>query len=93
MDPTVDVRRRPSMASMIAWCVFCFVMWFWAIVGPLVIVGGVTKLLFDPPWLDIQLGHTPMQPDDLGLPVVLSAVGLVFVVLRLRGHIHFGDRD
>ena len=94
MDSTFDVRRRPSLAAMIVWVLLCFAMWAWAIMMPLIIMLGVVDMLFHPEWLSVNLGATDDERlRNLSSAGVLAAVGLAFVVLRLRGHIRFGDRD
>ncbi len=82
------------MLAMIVWVLFCFVMWAWAIMMPLLVVGGVAQILFDPAFLNIELGVTPQeQYRTLGTFAGLGAVGLAFAVLRFRGYIRFCDRD
>jgi hypothetical protein len=94
MNTISETRRRPSMASMIVWVLLCFILWAWAIIMPLVFVLGAVQMLFQPPFLDMQLGATnEEQLRNLGTAAAQGAVGVAFVVLRLRGHLQFGDRD
>jgi hypothetical protein len=94
MEPISVIRRQPSMLSMIVWVLFCLIMWGWAIILPILVVLGVIQMLFHPPFMDVELGATPEeQMRNLGSAAVMGAIGLAFVVLRLRGHVHFGDRD
>jgi hypothetical protein len=94
MDTISNLRRQPSLVSMVVWVLFCFVMWAWALIGPLCFVLGIVQMYLDPRWLDIELGVTPReQQQSLTTLAVTGDVGVAFVALRLRGHIRFGDRD
>jgi hypothetical protein len=94
VDSITDIRRRPSMLSMVVWVLFCGVMWLWAFGGPLILVGIGSELLYSDPPMDIEAAVQRQQHlRDLGVVAGMSVVGLAFVVLRLQGHIRFGDRD
>jgi hypothetical protein len=76
---------------MIVWVLFCFVMWFWAIVGPLFLVIGPLSFYVD--WVEFP-GKTPEEKlGNMGLGASLGAVGIAFVWLRCRGYLKFGERD
>ena len=79
------------MASMIVWVLFCFVMWAWAIMGPLFLLFGTLSLAN----LDfVDMGATRDEIiRNMQFGGGIGAVGLAFVWLRCRGYLKFGDRD
>jgi hypothetical protein len=94
MSTEPDVRRKPSLAAMIVWVLFCFVMWSWAILGSIIVLLGIVSLYGNPPLVDVELGATPDEKlHNLCTAAGVAAVGLAFVSLRLLGHLHFGARD
>jgi len=80
-------KRQPSLASMILWVLFCFVMWAGAIMGPIILLCWVLSDFVG----GIDLGPNPDQTAHLGGG--LGAIGLAFVWLRCRGYLKFGNRD
>jgi hypothetical protein len=83
-------KRQPSLATMIVWVLFCFIMSGWAIIGPLILLMRVLSFFVD--WADI--GANPEEIHrNLSLGAGLGAVGIGFVWLRCRGYLKFGDRD
>jgi hypothetical protein len=85
-------KRQPSMATMILWVLFCFVMWYWAIVGPLFLVIGIMSL-YGVDFIDFPGQTITEKLSYMEFGAVLSTVGLAFVWLRCRGYLKFGDRD
>ena len=79
------------MASMIVWVLFCFVMWGWAIIGPLSLLLGTLSLA----GVDfISAGRTKDETIlNIEIGAACGAIGLAFVWLRCRGYLKFGDRD
>jgi hypothetical protein len=94
MDIEQRIRRPPSLLSMIVWVLFCFVMWSWAIMGPIIVLLGLLTLHDDVPFVHVDLGSTTEERlKNIGAVAMLGAVGIAFVSLRLLGHLQFGQRD
>jgi hypothetical protein len=87
MTKDTTQRSMPPIVPSLLWALLCLVMWFWAIVGPLLVVGGAASYFVDlRDVLDIP------GREALSLGGVLGAVGISFVWLRMRGYIKFcGD--
>jgi hypothetical protein len=87
------LMRRPSMGSMIVWALFVFIMWAWAITGPITVSTVAFQMIWEPEW-GVPLGVTTQDKwMQLQIGAVLGAVGLAFVWLRLRGYLVFANRD
>jgi hypothetical protein len=90
-DP--ESRPRPSTPAMVVWVLFCFMMWAWAIVGPITVLTVAFQMIYEPEW-GAPLGVTERDKwMQLQIGAVLGAVGIAFAYLRLWGYLRFGDRD
>jgi hypothetical protein len=73
----------PVVPSLL-WALFCLVMWFWAIVGPLTVALAVASYFAD------LGGFLSMpRPEAIGLGGTLGVVGVTFVYLRIGRHVRF----
>jgi hypothetical protein len=80
-------RRQPSIGSMIVWVLFCFVMWAWAIMGPLILMAWGLSFFVDV----VDLGANPNE--TVRMAAGFGTLGIAFVWLRCRGYLKFGERD
>ena len=77
------------MVSMIIWVLFCFVMWAWAIMGPIILAAWVLSLVGLANLVDLG----PNPDETVRMAACFTTVALAFVWLRCRGYLKFGDRD
>lgn len=91
MESNSSPRDRPSMAGRIVWVFFSFVMWGWAILGPLAVLIGTLSFFTDV--VSIEGATTNEKLKNLGLIAFLGMVGLSFVWLRRAGFLKFGDES
>jgi len=75
---------------MIIWVLFCFFMWAWAIMGPLILLAWVLSFVLGFAGF-IDLGPNPEE--TVRMAAGFGALGIAFVWLRCRGYLKFGERD
>jgi hypothetical protein len=77
-------RGVPPVLASLIWGLFCLVMWFWAIVGPIFVVAGAVSY-----YVDLRGFLSIPGWEALSLGIVLGAVGITFVWLRMWRYIRF----
>lgn len=78
---------------MIVWLLLTFVMWGWAIIGPVYLLFGAIYFLLDADWVSIPGPTAEDKLANLGVAAFLGAVGISFAWLRWRKYLKFADRD
>jgi hypothetical protein len=73
------------MTARVVWFFLSFILWAWAIVGPL----GLAIRMFL--WASGSDPFGEREAEQLGTAVFVSLVGISFAWLRLTDQLRFGD--